>query len=387
MFPRKRLAGFNWAFAIFLSLFSLLATLITLLSGVGGHVTASYLTIDVSNLSIPSKLAHSVFLQDLSQISGADLVGSSSNAQSLGLADKYTVSLLTACGHGSTSTCFTPHIGFAFNPSVDLALSRTTAQQTLLSSTSPSSSAYRNQLHAYSRASTFVSVTYILTSLLTLLSCITIIFSRQSTLAGVISRVSSGLVALLILAATITSIATFVKTRDVFNTTLGELGVRVTINGSAFAFDVAASVAAVGAFVLVLSVRPTGYRKRGKLDLDLDMDVVATGGGGGGGDHARVAGVGGVSGGVGGLLNRVPTWNRPRYVQLGGKGAPSASAYSRTHSPDSDREGLIDPAADDGAYDGMAREGGQPQSLWARKQNRHTLENVPTAYEPNTSTF
>ncbi|KAF2968272.1 hypothetical protein GQX73_g5330 [Xylaria multiplex] len=357
----RKSAGLNWAVAIIISLVSLIFTLLTLLSGVGSHTTASYLTVDATNLAIPAKLSGSAFLQDLSTISGSDLIGQSRTRQNLGLSATYSVSLLTACGSnddGST-TCFTPRVGFTFNPSSDLKLDRTAAQGTL-------AKPYYNQLNTYASVSMFVAVAYILTSLFTVVSCLTIVLSRRFQPAILISRVVSGIVAILAIAATIASIVTFVKLRDTFNGAVGDIGVTTTTNSSAFGLSAAASVASVAAFISTLFIRPTapGYRS------PYHNDKRGVDGGAGAREaglmsrEARTANVGA------GFLDRVPTWNRPRYTQLDAQ--KSINAHSRDHSPDSDREGLINPAEDDVSS----------QSQWTNRHSGQNLDHVPTAYKP-----
>ncbi|KAI0908918.1 SUR7/PalI family-domain-containing protein [Ustulina deusta] len=351
----RKSAGLSWAVAIFLSLISLLFTLITLLSGVGSHTTASYLTIDTTNLAIPAKLSSSVFLQDLSKISGTDLVGQSSTRQSLGLSSDYSVSLLTACGRSDdgSASCYAPRVGFTFNPGSNLKLDRTAAQY--------------GQLHTYAAVSTFVAVAYILASLLIVLSCITIVLSRRSERAILVSRVSSGIVAILLPAATIASIVTFVKMRDSFNGALSDVGVTAATNSTAFGLSAAASVASIAAFVLTFFLRPTasGYRlpyHREKQNAYAGETELMS-------REARTANVGV------GFLDRVPTWNRARYAQIETKKASNTN--SRDPSPDSDREGLINPAEDDAFHNS------HNDSAWANKHGRQNLDHVPTAYKPS----
>ncbi|KAI1756633.1 SUR7/PalI family-domain-containing protein [Xylaria castorea] len=353
--------GPGWATAIIFSLISLLFTLIILLSGVGGHTSASYLTIDTTKLAIPAKLASSAFLQDLSIISGSDLVGQSRSRQSLGLSTTYHVSLLTACGlsDATTTSCYTPRVGFTFNPGSDLKIDHTAAQGSL-------SAAYYNQLHTYAAVSMFVAVAYILASLFTILSCITIGLSRRFERAILVSHISAGIVALLLFAATIASIVTFVRLRDAFNSALGDIGVTTATNAGAFGLSAAASVASIAAFVTAFITRPSAssyrlpyYREKQNVDGGASADEAGLMS-----REARTAKVGV------GLLGRVPTWNRPRYAQI--EGNKLSNAYSRDHSPESDREGLIDPAG----------ENGDSQSLWATKGRRQNLDYVPTAYEP-----
>ncbi|TGJ85958.1 hypothetical protein E0Z10_g2826 [Xylaria hypoxylon] len=361
----RKSVGLNWAIAIVFSLISLIFTLIILLSGVGGHTSASYLTIDASNLAIPAKLSSSAFLQDLSTISGSDLVGQDRTRQSLGLSVTYSVSLLTACGlndDGST-TCYTPRVGFTFNPDFDLKVGSTTAQGT-------SAKAYYSQLNTYAAVSKFVAAAYILTSVLTILSCITLVLSRRFERAILVSRICSGIVAILAIAATIASIVTFIKLRDTFNGALGDIGVRTTTKSGAFGLSVAASIISVAAFVFTLFIRPTAsaYRlpyhqeKRGvnRGVGAVETELMSR--------EPRAANVGV------GFLDRVSTWNRPRYTHIDAK--KLSNTHSRDHSPDSDREGLINPAQDH-------VHSGSSQSQWENKHGRQNLDHVSSAYAPH----
>ncbi|KAI1369308.1 SUR7/PalI family-domain-containing protein [Xylaria arbuscula] len=349
----RRSSGPSWAIAIALSLISLVFTLITLLSGVGSHTTASYLTVDTRDLNVPAKLSGSVFLRDLSTISGSDLVGQTTTRESLDLPNDYSVSLLTACGRnddGSTS-CYAPRVGFTFNPGTNLKLDRTAAQY--------------GQLRTYAAVSTFVAVAYILSALLTLLSCTAIVLSRRFERAILISRLTAGLVAILLSAATVASIVTFTKMRDSFNSALSPVGVRTAINSTAFGLSAAASVAAIVAFALTFFLRPTatGYRlpyHREKQQPHANETELMSRG-------PRSANV---VGGAAGFMGRVQTWNRPRYAQI-------ETNKSRDQSPDSDREGLIHPGEDDGLHGAHG-----DSNMWANRGSRQNMDHVPTAYNP-----
>lgn len=290
------------------------------------------------------------------------------------MSSTYGVSLLTACGQdeGST-TCYTPRIGFAFNPGSDLKLDRTAAQGTL-------STAYYNQLHTYAAVSTFVAVAYIVASFLTILSCLAIVLSRRFPHAITVNRINSGIVTVLVSAATIASIVTFVRLRDTFNNALGDIGVKTAISVSAFALSAAASVASIIAFVLVLLIRPatSGYSQSYHREKVVDGIY--------GADEAGLMSLKPRAAGAGvGILDRVQTWNRPRYAKVDAN--KLSSAHSRDHSPESDREGLINPANDDVAHDGLVPNSTYPQPLWAKNQGKQDLDHVATAYEPNASTF
>ncbi|KAI1419033.1 SUR7/PalI family-domain-containing protein [Xylaria sp. FL1777] len=348
----RNAVGLSWAGAIFLSLLSLLFTLLTLLSGVGSHTTASYLTVDTTNLAISAKLSSSVFLQDLSKVSGNDYVGQSTTRQTLGLPSDYSVSLLTACGRNDdgSASCYAPRVGFTFNPGSNLKLDGTTAQY--------------GELHTYATVSTFVAAAYIAASFLTIVSCATIALSRRFERTILISRISSGLAVPLLTTATIASIVTFVKMRDSFNSELRDVGITTATNPTAFALSAAASVAAIAAFVLTFFVRPvaSGYSlpyHREKQSVHADETELMSRGP----QKARVGA---------GFLDRVPTWNQPRYAQIGTK-----RAHSRDQSPDSDREGLINPAADDVFHSGHV------DPAWANNRGSYHLDQIPTAYKPS----
>ncbi|KAI1818448.1 hypothetical protein GGS20DRAFT_581556 [Poronia punctata] len=94
--------------------------------------TAAFLTVDTSNLAIPAKLSGSVFLRDLSKVSGNDLPSS---------------------------------IGFTLSPVSDLKLGNTAAQQSF----SPETFA---QLRSYRGVSTFVAVAFIMAFVSNSLSCV-----------------------------------------------------------------------------------------------------------------------------------------------------------------------------------------------------------------------
>lgn len=286
----------------------------------------------------------------------------------MGLFSTYSVALLTACGQndGGSTTCSDPRVGFTFNPSSDLKLDPATAQGTL-------STSYYSQLRTYTAVSTFVAVAYILASLLTVLSCLAILLSRRFERAILASRIASGISAILLFAATVASIVTFIRLRDAFNSALGDTGVKATISSSAFGLSAAASVASIAAFVVLVLIRTSGSGYR--LPYHREKRTVREGADGNEAgtmlreNRATGAGIG--------LLGRVATWNRPRYAQLDGK--KPLSGYSRDHSPESDREGLIDPARDNP----LVHENDYHRSLWENQRGRQNLDTVSTAYGSN----
>ncbi|KAI0203972.1 SUR7/PalI family-domain-containing protein [Astrocystis sublimbata] len=362
--------GPSWAAAVFLSLLTLLFTLLVLLSGVGGHTSASYLTVDTRELSIPAKLAGSAFLKDLSMVSGGDLIGQSKTRENLGLSTTYHVSLLTACGRNNddSTSCYSPQVGFTFTPGRYLKIDRTSAQSSLATS-------YYSKLDTYAAVSMFVAVAYILASLLTVVSCASIVLSRRFARAALISYASIGVAALLLFAATVASIVTFIKMRDAFNSALGDLGVTTSTNASAFGLSAAATITSIATLVAAFVTRPSAAspyprEKRNAAGADeagyLSRDAQGAKSGGG-------------------FLNRVATWNRPRYAPI--EETKLTNVYSRDQSrdrsPDSDRENLMNPAGDAGTH-GPAGDSHYSQTQWAAaQQSRPNLDYVQTAYEPS----
>jgi len=262
------------------------------------------------------------------------------------------VSLLTACGHnddGST-TCFSPRVGFTFDPFSDLKIGSLATQETL-------SSHFFSQLKTYAAVSTFVAVSYILASLLTVLSCVSVVLLRRFGQASLVSRASSLLAALLLIAATIASIVTFIKTRDAFNAALNGIGVKSATSSGALGLSVVASVLALAAFVLVLFVRlaVAGYARKNHLEEQGLEDF------GGAGSKSRRSKPAGANIG---LLERVPTWKQGRYTQIQG------NKHSRDVSPESDREGLIGHTRGDIDHGKVAGTSGYPQSAWEKRRSR-----------------
>ncbi|KAI1321913.1 hypothetical protein F5Y16DRAFT_388080 [Xylariaceae sp. FL0255] len=359
-----------WAF--FLSLISTMLFLNVLLSGTGHVTTASYLNADTTNLNLPAKLASSVFLQDLSKISGGDLVGQSRNSESLSLSSTYDVSLLTTCGQ-SPKMCFPSQVGFVFNPETDLKLDIATTTTTLPTT-------FVAEMNRYEYASRFIATVYIIAIPLELLSAVLIFMSsaepkRPIPRMMLAARITSALAAALMLANMIAGIVTFTKLHNTFNATFGDLGINTTLASSAIGFSVAAMVLSTTSFVLLLISRGPGKtreqqqqrqrnRQTGPYKVSIEsLSAVDTSK-----KSSKISTTGRR------ILDRVPTWNKPtaarntRYVPIGpiGAGASDRSnqlltpanspmhASSRLRSPspesESDRDGLV--AAVDSEYEG-----------------------------------
>ncbi|KAI5866682.1 hypothetical protein GGS23DRAFT_282638 [Durotheca rogersii] len=314
----------HWVLALFFSLLSLLFVLVILLSGVGGRVVAEYMTIDTSGLSIPAKLSSSVLLTDISTVSGQDWVGSDASAASLGLADTYTLSLLTACAHdrdGGETTCGAPEIGFNFDPGADLRLDSTSVRSTF-------SAAYSDELQTYARVAMFLGVGYVLAALLTAIACLCAVASRCLPPATIRAAAGlEGVATLVLLAAAIASVVEFMRLRGAFHNAFAAAGgLEVRSGRRMFGFGFAAAAAALASTLhLVFLSRAAGQ---------------PTGGGGGGDAASRAfdAKIGVPGAATPGLLGRVTTWGRHKYVQVE-KQRPVL--HQRGLSGEDDRRGLI----------------------------------------------
>lgn len=315
---------------------------------------------DTTGFSVSSKLSSSTYLQDLSAVSGADLVGQPSTASSLGLAETYTVLLLTSCAHfpdGAVS-CSHPSLSFSFDPRTDLRLDSTSLQGTYPQSLLSALSHHR-------KTTRFVAPAYILAAALLVLAPLLATLSPASLAAPALSAVA----ALLLLAAAAAAAASSRAVDAAFNTALrettglssstGRPAPAVAVGFAAFALALLAAV--------VLVVRARRDRRVG----------------------GAVQG-GGEKKGVGGLLGgRVP-WGRHRYapvddrVALVGKGGYEGSRHQEGVVFESSEGGgrhLDDNWAAEDEYSAGGR--GIPlKSLGVGVKQRRDMN---TAYEPYSS--
>ncbi|KAG7142022.1 hypothetical protein HYQ46_007713 [Verticillium longisporum] len=131
MARRTANGGCRPIFAALPFVFSLLSVTLAVIVLIAGSRTnildgLSFFKVDTSNFDIKSKLSSSTYLQDLTEVSGIDLVGQDVTAESLGLARTYTISLLGYCSHHSDSTsCTSPRMGYFFDPITVLKLDTT----------------------------------------------------------------------------------------------------------------------------------------------------------------------------------------------------------------------------------------------------------------------
>ncbi|KAI0890304.1 uncharacterized protein GGS22DRAFT_183651 [Annulohypoxylon maeteangense] len=340
------------AIALFFSLISLLLTLIVVLSGVGGHVLAEYLTINTEDLNVPSRLGTSSLLKDLSSIGGQDWIGSDTDAKSLGLAPSYSLNLLTACSEddGST-TCETPKIGFKFDPSSDLRLE----------GVSTFSSAYSDELQSYGKTSTFLGAGYIVGALFTALTCLSIIASCFLPSAVIFGLLTSGLAFIFLLASSIVTATSSNKLKSTFNDALGDSGVHTETSPRMIGLGFGAAFAVVVALVLMslqLKASRSQRQQQGSFEdkNGFPEDLVPNSG----------------------LMRRVTTWNRHKYMEV----EKQKPVLHRGASPEDDRRGLIATVEDDFSHDYPSDLATGPVQ---KKYNRHS-RNPSAAYDPFAST-
>ncbi|KAK1768103.1 putative integral membrane protein [Phialemonium atrogriseum] len=345
------------------SLLSFILVLLLLLAGTNNVLSGLYyIKTDTTGFSVSSKLSSSTYLQDLSAVSGADLVGQPSTASSLGLAETYTVLLLTSCAHfpdGAVS-CSHPSLSFSFDPRTDLRLDSTSLQGTYPQSLLSALSHHR-------KTTRFVAPAYILAAALLVLAPLLATLSPPS-FPALAAPALSALAALLLLAAAAAAAASSRAVDSAFNAALRETGLSSSTGrpAPAVAVGVAAfALALLAAVVLVVRARR-------------DRRV--------GGAMQR----GGEKKGAGGLLGgRVP-WGRHRYapvddrVALVGKGGYEGSRHQEGVVFDSSEGGgrhLDDNWAAEDEYSAGGR--GIPlKSLGVGVKQRRDMN---TAYEPYSS--
>ncbi|KAH8597849.1 SUR7/PalI family-domain-containing protein [Bisporella sp. PMI_857] len=296
----------------FLSIITFVLTLLILLAGLNKHVLPDFyfFKTDTRNVSASSELSTSVFLQDLSTISGTDLVGPAASRTSLNISEEYTISLFGYCEkENGERKCSPRKIGFNFNPLKDLKLAGT------------SLSAAISKMDPYTKAAWFLGIGYIVAELLIGLTLILSFFNRRKTI--VTSAVFSSLATTLLIAASAAAIAVFSKYKGTLNDKLlSSANIKSALGNRMFILSwVATAVSLILTIVLIIhaqrSKKLTRHRGVGLLDpnstekggLDPDAHMVPR--------SAKPA--------APGFLAKMPTWNRHKYAQIdeqqGSKGA------------------------------------------------------------------
>ncbi|OIW28743.1 hypothetical protein CONLIGDRAFT_703866 [Coniochaeta ligniaria NRRL 30616] len=357
------------------SLLSFVLILLILIAGTNNALsTLYYLKTDTTSLSIPSKLSSSTFLTDLSAVSGADFTGSPATSSSLGLAETYTLLILTSCAHFPTSTvCDRPSIGFAFDPASNLKLDSTSLQGT-------SPPALISSLSSYRRASPFLADAYVISAALVALAPVAALLGPHSRAAAVAAAVLASLASVFLFAAAVGAVVVFRGLGAQVDAAFGSSGLRSEAGVAPVALGFAAFVLALVTAVIFI-VRARGpLRPRGRVvATSIGTDVK---GGGAGGEGPRP-----------GLWKRIPTWSQHRYVQVERQPALLKTSVAGSMeavvvtSPAGTRmraEGDDDWAGEDeyaagGGGNGAGGHKGIPMlSLGGNKRDR----DVNTAYEP-----
>lgn len=187
-------------------------------------------------MSIPPKLGESSILNDISTVSGTDYTGQNSTANSLGVASKYTVGLLTACGRGNgTSSCVNSHVGYYFNIPKVLRFSATSLQGNV-------NGTFAEVAESYKTASAFMSSGLIASNVFNFLVSIVGWFSPRG--AGVMSAISTCFA----VSATIAAIVVFNKFHNAIMATYSRsIGLTSHLGTSAMV------IACVAAFISLLA--------------------------------------------------------------------------------------------------------------------------------------
>jgi hypothetical protein len=316
----------------------------------------------VSNLNIPSTLANSSFLADLTTITGTDFQGSGATPATLGLATTYTVSLLTTCAQddGGDSTCTQPKVGYWFNPGKDLKLESTPSSQGL------QSPAYVTQLDSYKKVAYFLAVAYMVSAGSLALSIVLNILSGCFPSTAVWSLVFTSIATIFLLAASIVSIIKFGQLRDNFNATFGSSGLQTTLGSKVYIISfVAFAMGFLAAITLGFSSRQQRARNRHpSTQRGLDTKGFVTGAPEKGPEP--------------GFLGRIPTWSRHKYSQIGKQ--PKVT-QQRSIGPDDDRQGLVAAVEDDFSheYPEDIAMGAMPAPV---SNHQRDLNDASTAYDP-----
>ncbi|KAJ9151484.1 hypothetical protein NKR19_g4908 [Coniochaeta hoffmannii] len=362
------------------SLLSFGLILVILLAGTNNALpNLYYLKTDTSSLSIPSKLSSSTFLADLSAVSGGDFTGSPATASSLGLAESYTLLLLTSCGHFPTGVvCDKPHVGFSFDPASHLKLDSTSLQGTF-------PPALISALSSYHRTSDFLGVGYIISAALLALAPIAGFLSGRHRWAGVTAAILVSLASILLFASTVAAVVTFRSLNTQINSAFNSSGLRSETGAGPVALGfVAFILALLASVILVIRARNPVAAVRGRVvahSIGTGYDSKSTNVGAEGTDAGATKP---------GLWRRVPTWTSHRYVQV-----EKQPALLKTSTAVGSLEGVVvtspagtrtrvegeDDWAGDDEYSGTGGKAGQkgiPMLSLGNKRER----DVGSAYEP-----
>ncbi|KAM0271620.1 hypothetical protein ACHAQH_009047 [Verticillium albo-atrum] len=381
------------------SLIAAILAIIVLVAGSRANVLdeLSFFKVDTSNFDIKSKLSGSTYLQDLTDLSGVDLVGQDVTTESLGLARTYTVSLLGSCSHSSDSTsCTSPRVGYVFDPVSILKLD-TTAVAGLTTDD------IDDALSKYERISRFLAFAYMASIIFVVLGPIFGALGSRIRIIGFAGVFLAWLAAALLLAASATGQYIYLNLSKAIDSDLEPVGI-----DSDFGLLLVPSWLAFGFALLAAiftSLRPRSNTAQRHPDLAFDTKSRS-------GPSGYIAGPADEPAGPGaGFLNRVQTWGRQKYVGIGKQpalehdGARSVprAAGARSGDVSDDEEHLV--PRDQGGMYGSRRDslqfeprplpstassddgyGGQGDIAMMSLDNKGQKD-LNTAYEPYSSRY
>ena len=301
-----------------------------------------------------------------------DYVGSNADASSLGLANSYTIALLSYCAEGTEdTTCSTPKFGFHFDPRSALNLDNTSLQGSF-------SSRFIQKISAYGSASQFLGSAYLIAFITTFLTPLFGILARCCAPRVIIfGAITSGLATIFLLAASALSIAFFKTVQGAFNSDLSSAGIKTALGDKLFVLSwIATVLSLISTILLCVSYRKSNRRGMGKgmiIPSSTDKD----------GSNVGVSSTAGPKPLT--LLQRSLTWNKHKYAQIGKKmGKQKLPAVTVTGEHD-DEDVLLERGfgggEDEEDDEELVRKSGrgiQLQDLGGKK----TAMDADSAYEP-----
>jgi hypothetical protein len=245
-------------------------------------------------------------------------VGSNSTAAALGLAKSVTISLLSYCAEGTSSTiCSKPQFGFHFDPLVDLNLGSTSLQTSLPSS-------FAKTISAYGSASKFLGGAYLLAFVLTFLTPLFGLLAACCNPRAILGGAFTSFFAtIFLLAASGLSIAIFKTVKSAFDSDLGPAGIKTSFGDKLYVLTwIATFLSFVSTILICISSRKSKHFviRRGMIipsATDKDGSKV--------GVVSSTAGPKPLT-----LLQRSLTWNKHKYAALGKKKSPAVKVTGVT---------------------------------------------------------
>ncbi|UNI19260.1 hypothetical protein JDV02_005456 [Purpureocillium takamizusanense] len=303
-----------------LSLVTVIIIILILVAGdkPGTLEDLALLKVHIGSLNLPSKLSSSTFLQDLQKISGADLTGSSAaTAQSLGLAPLYSVYIYTTCAYFIAETkCTSFKVGSWFDAPATLKLDSVAASVGI-------SDGFSHTFDAYRKAASFMGLGFILALVLVALAAISSGLGNNRFRASAVSAAAlSWIATAFLLSDAIVTLVTARKVAGAVTSELGSVGITAESGKVVYLPFFAFALSLVTSIMYSLSIRrssthakgfsPAAAAKRPAFMLGIARSHD-------GKDAAEItAGAtnGPITSAKPGILQRVATWSRHRYVQV-----------------------------------------------------------------------